>query len=166
MKILLLFSFLLCACASNPPATGTTIPAFLKVESSIYRGGQPQSLSDYQYLKSIGIRTVIKLNDEKLLDEEAWAATTNIDLMPIPLSGIFEPSDGDMNEIESLLADSTDQPLFIHCLHGEDRTGLAIGLYRVKHEHWDTSRAYDEMKANHFHTLLVGLDHYFWENAK
>lgn len=163
---LVLLGIILFACASQPVGPGNNIPAFKQVEPSIYRGGQPTSLSDYQYLKSVGVKNVLKLNSDSENDENSWAASTGMNIMYIPLSGLFEPSTGDMNRIESILADSTEQPLYVHCLHGEDRTGLAIGLYRVKHEGWTAQAAHDEMTNLGFHTILIGLEHYFWENAK
>jgi len=46
---------------------------------------------------------------------------------------------------------------FVHCEHGEDRTGLAVGAYRIKVEHWTKPAAYQEMEAPGFHPLLRGL---------
>ena len=53
---------------------------------------------------------------------------------------------------------------FVHCSHGQDRTGLLVGLYRLK-QGWAKTNAYTEMLTNGFHPALHGL-HEFWENAK
>ncbi|MGZ3721881.1 MAG: phosphatase domain-containing putative toxin [Bdellovibrionales bacterium] len=35
-------------------------------------------------------------------------------------------------------------PLYIHCEHGKDRTGLIVALYRIRYEGWSTDLAYKE----------------------
>ncbi len=49
------------------------------------------------------------------------------------------------------------------CRHGQDRTSLVIGEYRVRVDHWSKSRARREMKERGFHAELVGLDD-AWED--
>jgi protein tyrosine/serine phosphatase len=51
----------------------------------------------------------------------------------------------------------------VHCTHGQDRTGLIIGLYRLN-EGWTKDAAYKEMLVHHFHSSLHGL-HEYWENT-
>ena len=52
---------------------------------------------------------------------------------------------------------------YVHCEHGQDRTGLTIGIYRVQHDGWTKEKAYNEMIAHGFHKSLHGLDD-FWED--
>ena len=37
------------------------------------------------------------------------------------------------------------QPMLVHCLHGSDRTGLVIALYRVVCQNWSKQQALDEL---------------------
>ena len=55
--------------------------------------------------------------------------------------------------IPAVLSEGT----YVHCEHGQDRTGLIIGAYRVRVQRWSKSQAYQEMKAHGFHPLLHGL---------
>jgi protein tyrosine/serine phosphatase len=59
-----------------------------------------------------------------------------------------------------------EQPVYIHCEHGADRTGLLIALYRVYYENWDPQLAYAEwVKYGHTRIarIITGdLDEYFW----
>lgn len=45
----------------------------------------------------------------------------------------------------------------VHCTHGQDRTGLVVGVHRVEHDGWSKESAFREMLAHHFHWELVGL---------
>lgn len=46
---------------------------------------------------------------------------------------------------------------YVHCERGQDRTGLIVGVYRVKVEHWTKADAYQEMLKHGFHPILRGL---------
>jgi protein tyrosine/serine phosphatase len=134
---------------------------FHEVTTGLYRGAQP-SVSDLDALKKLGVRTIIKLNSENP-EEIEEAERMGITIYYVPLSGFWAPSDSDMNKIEALLSDQALRPIFLHCEHGEDRTGLAFGLYRWRHG-WSKDRAHDEMMSLGFHPLLVGLEYYFWNS--
>jgi tyrosine-protein phosphatase SIW14 len=59
------------------------------------------------------------------------------------------------------MADSTNYPIFVHCQHGQDRTGVIVALYRIFYEQWTPQAAHDEMMNMGFHPELVPLNHYF-----
>src|SRR5665811_316982 len=46
----------------------------------------------------------------------------------------------------------TGSPSYIHCHYGKDRTGLAVALYRCKHDGWSAEKALKEA-----HSLGFGL---------
>jgi hypothetical protein len=62
----------------------------------------------------------------------------------------------DVNRLNAAIA-SIKLGTYVHCEHGQDRTGLIIGAYRVKVEHWTKEQAYQEMLRFGFHPLLRGL---------
>ena len=45
---------------------------------------------------------------------------------------------------------------FVHCAHGQDRTGLVVAVYRVRHG-WTKAQAQAEMLRLGFHPTLLGL---------
>ena len=49
---------------------------------------------------------------------------------------------------------------FIHCEHGQDRTGLLVGLHRLSQD-WTPQAAWLEMTNHGFHPALLGLTHYW-----
>ncbi len=144
-----------------------TILRFSEVEPGIFRGGQPELIADYAFLKKLGVRTIINLRtseDEIQLDYEQ-ARTHGMGFRNYPLSGMSYPSEGTVNRILASLKDSKLLPVFIHCQVGKDRTGLVIGLHRVFHQHWSAKRAYEEMLNFDFEPRLTGLTDYFWDHV-
>lgn len=139
---------------------------FLEVEPGVFRGGQPGP-EDWAFLKAKGVRTVVKLD---LPSEGSDAGAEELGMAVIDASG--PPADlGTMMESPDLerirravtaLGDPKLRPIFVHCLHGQDRTGLVVGLYRVLYGHFTKEKAYREMRANGFHRVLHGL-HEVWE---
>jgi protein tyrosine/serine phosphatase len=81
------------------------------------------------------------------------------------MSGFWTPDDSEVNQIEAIMADTSQRPIFVHCQHGQDRTGLIVGLYRVFSEHWSPADAYNEMLAKGFHQALFLLNHYYEEKT-
>lgn len=166
-RYVLLFPALLVglvACSFLPAAARQPkIPHLAAVDSSraIYRGGQPSSLQDWLYLHDqLGVSNVIKLNTElEASDSEAELLGMRVYHSPIDLSQQLG-----LARMPSLV---TPFPrvsgLFIHCEHGQDRTGLFVAMYRVAVNHWTKADAQKEMLQLGFHKSLRGLWEY-WEN--
>jgi len=141
------------------------IPNLVEVEQNILRGGRPVG-SDFALLEQKGIRTIISLEIASTVAKERRdAEALGMRFISIPMSVYQAPTNQEMNQILHHLNDSSLYPLFIHCKHGEDRTGLVIGLYRVENSHWSPQRAYEEMLKLGFHPKYAPLDNYFKERT-
>lgn len=167
MRLIIILSSFLVACTTlnkAPYIQGCPISNCREAETWIYRGGQPD-YAGMKYLSGIGVTTIIDLNNDEreIAAERTRAKELGIDFYSIPLSGFWGPSDKDIKDILSLLADPTKKPVYLHCAHGEDRTGLVVGLYRVRYEGWSKDDAYAEMLENGFHKILIPLNNYFWD---
>ena len=146
----------------SPSPVGTpAIPNLRQFAPGEYRGGQPLTKADFVWLQSVGVSNVIKLNTPTEGTDSVPPGMTvyqfPIDTMQQLVSG---PDPVEMQMAVSLITPGT----FVHCSHGQDRTGLLVGLYRLK-QGWAKTNAYTEMLTNGFHPALHGL-HEFWENAK
>ncbi|MBC7741575.1 MAG: tyrosine-protein phosphatase [Bdellovibrionaceae bacterium] len=137
------------------------LPALHVVTPSIMRGGRP-SEAGLKILIKKKIRTIIDLEDSNsaIQAEKKFLANTNIRHISIPINSLRTPKDADVKKIQDLLNDSANFPIYIHCQHGEDRTGLMVGLYRWEHG-MAAADAYREMLALGFHRLLFNLDRYY-----
>jgi protein tyrosine/serine phosphatase len=149
---------------------------FHKVRAGLYRGGHP-STAGVAFLKKIGIKTIVDLEVGDFIEATPWsiseelsdAKAQKITVLRYPMSA-FEPavsSDFDhmIDTIMTKLDDPSLMPIYVHCAHGQDRTGLVIGLERVIDEGWTPKAAHDEMLKLGFHPLFEGLNHYFEEKT-
>jgi hypothetical protein len=130
------------------------IPNLFAVEQNILRGGQP-NFDGWTYLRAQGITDVIKLNtEEEGIDAVAEVMGMVVHRFPIPWwrQMIFRPSHSLMVSIVSLMRPNT----FIHCEHGQDRTGLGVGCFWLSLG-WTKTDAYADMLAHEFHPVLQAL---------
>ncbi len=157
MKLCAALLMLLVGCSTPPMQHG--IPNFAVVEPGVYRGGQPTA-EGWHYLRSIGVENDIKLNFERRAEEyqlgpnyifeEPMTLCEQVGLAELPQPFRF----GFKSNIGGT---------FIHCEHGQDRTGLFVAIWRVKFDGWSKADAEKEMLAHGFHKSLNGLWRYWQE---
>lgn len=115
------------------------LPNFKKVSSEVYRGGQP--LGDgYNMLKSRGIKTIINLRG---IDTGSHC-DESITYIHLPIYS-YCPQKEDVVTFLKVINERKEHPVFIHCFHGSDRTGLFVAIYRVVYDGWTKQQAVDEM---------------------
>jgi protein tyrosine phosphatase (PTP) superfamily phosphohydrolase (DUF442 family) len=147
------------------------VPNLAVVEPGVWRSGQPTP-EGWTYLYSLGVRHVVKLN----MDSEGDDGPGELLGMSVHHIGIQPEGDKDIfdNVIntfvrpdpemlsKALIVVKAGGGVLIHCTHGQDRTGLLVGMLRLQ-EGITKNKAYAEMLAHGFHPELHGLQE-FWEN--
>lgn len=155
MRLALLMGLLVAAEGCQTTQVVNGIPNLAEVEPGIWRGGQP-SPEGWAWLKSQGITRVVKLNPfrEASDDGSGMAVTYSF---PVSIEEQINPLEGKrVLGLCSAAALEVVPDTFVHCSHGQDRTGLVIGLYRLR-QGWTKGAAWDEMRAHGFHPELLGL---------
>ena len=56
----------------------------------------------------------------------------------------------DVARFLKIVTDPKKQPVFVHCQHGSDRTGMMCAVYRVVVEGWSKDEAIREMTSEEF----------------
>ena len=147
-----LLAVFLLGCSTMPIRNG--IPNLARVVPGIYRGGQPDA-SGWVWLCSQGVTNVIKLNEESE-GSDAECERLGMVLHRYPIS-ISEQTVGKPPAFKLRGAVANIKPgTFLHCSHGQDRTGLVIAAWRVS-QGWSKETAHTEMILHGFHPLLRGL---------
>jgi protein tyrosine/serine phosphatase len=155
----------LSACEAKKPEI---IPNFHRVDNTnIYRGGRPKQ-QGMEVLKRLGIRTIVNLEREifekvpgEVKKERQWAEKAGIKFFHVPMHPIFAPKKEEIEKALAYITDSENQPVFVHCDYGSDRTGIVIAAYRIKSNGWSVEEAYNEMKKyGHRSTLL-----FWWKRS-
>jgi protein tyrosine/serine phosphatase len=126
-----------------------------KVSDTLYRGAQP-TREGFEELKRMGIKTVINLrsnhSDQDLLPE-------GMRQVRIPMT-VWKAETRQILQFLDTVTDPRNQPVFVHCQEGVDRTGLMCAVYRVLAGGWDKDQAVEEMKQIGAHDILVNLKSY------
>lgn len=130
---------------------------FDKVSDGIFRGSKP-SKHDLGVLSKSGIKTIVNLRmpGKSVRQEEKAARENGMRYVHIPM-GFGHPDNKSIEKALEVICDKENQPVYVHCLQGSDRTGVIVGAYRRLIDHWSFSKAYKEMHDHHFKPWLTGM---------
>jgi len=144
--ILVLFGASSFISAQKTPIIGD-LPNFTRINDTLYRGGRPNE-AGMKILKQRGIKTVINLRNNKDdgAQEEIRAREAGLNFYTVPLNIWFRPKAGQINKLMEIIARAENQPVYVHCNLGADRTGMAIAIYRISHDGWTAKEANAEAK--------------------
>jgi protein tyrosine/serine phosphatase len=184
-----LFGIAFSAGAQDP----APIANFYKVRPELYRGARPLP-GGLEELQNFRIKSIVNLQGgdlqshypawiiakmepgelpENIAAEHAKALSLNMNYISTPLNSLEDITPEEDRAIEhtlAFMADPANQPVFVHCEHGKDRTGLIIALYEVKYLGMSVEAAHQEMvKRGHdpIHQLFThDMDEYFYEKTK
>jgi len=127
-----------------------------EVAPGLYRGGQPDD-EGIAWLKSIGVRTIVNLRHFHGDTEGERAAAAGLRYERIPLASSRAPTRAQVAQFLELVKDPALRPIYVHCLHGVDRTGAMMAVYRMEMEGWPTAEAFAEMEYFQAHPIWRDL---------
>lgn len=121
------------------------LPNFHQVNAHVYRGAQPRR-GGIQRLAQLGIKTIINLrdDDERARAEEREAKAAGLRYFNVPMKGYARPTDEQVERVLSIINAPENQPVFVHCKRGADRTGTIIAAFRISHDGWTSEQAKEE----------------------
>jgi protein-tyrosine phosphatase len=161
-----------------PPDVATTAQAQLKLGNTglvlpgIYRGAMPYGASDYRALAALGIDTVVNLRYLKTdADSAKYCAANDFDceqyrLMLLPAQDKYFDWDTFKHAFRFIVyAHQAGHKVYIHCLHGSDRTGAMAAALTVRAAacggQFDKAALWNkvdgDLKAHNFHMVYASL---------
>jgi len=125
------------------------IKNFHQVDEHVFRGAQPTD-EGFRDLAKSGVKVVIDLREpgSRSVAEQRAVTAAGMHYVNVPMTGLTPPSEAEINKILPLLEDSSNGPVFVHCMRGADRTGAVIAAYRIQHDHWENARALKEAMSD------------------
>lgn len=117
------------------------------IEPNLWRGSTPECVENVEWLKTaLQIRTIINLQKDTATDEVKWCKEVGIDFHDLQMNKLWPPP----NKVEvakaiCLMSSVIYRPMYIHCVHGTERTGFVAAAYRMQVMGWSFDKAYDEM---------------------
>ena len=137
------------------------LPNFHQVNQGLYRGAQPRE-GGIQKLAALGIKTILNLRaaDERSRAAEKEASAIGLSFFNIPMEGLDRPRDEQVERALAIINDAANQPVFVHCKHGADRTGVIIAIYRMTHDGWSCEDSLREAKRYGLSMFQFGMKDY------
>lgn len=168
--VLLVLAAFFAACAPRVYDHGVENLSQVDPVRNVWRSGQPTTPEQWGYLRSLGIRVVVKLDyDDEGSEQGALDAGMQVVALSMPpdgsagLAGTFiVPDRALFMAAATALAQGN---ALVHCKNGWDRTGTAVGWYRVHVQGWTRERAWGEAIDHGYHPELVGLDQIWWGSS-
>ena len=106
-------------------------------------------------LAKIGVKTVVNLR--AFHSDRDEIGDTELDYEHIRMTA-WHPEEEDIVRFLQIVTDKNRIPVFVHCMHGADRTGAVSAVYRIVIEGWTKEEAIQEMTEGGF-----GF-HKIWKN--
>lgn len=125
-----------------------------RVAPGILRGAQPGP-EGYETLRKMGIKTVINLRSRH--GEKKAVEAKGLRSVEIPMDAMKNVDPAAVRKVLSVMVDPANQPVFVHCTLGKDRTGVVVAVYRMEVEGWSEAEAEAEMDAFGFHEVWFRL---------
>jgi protein tyrosine/serine phosphatase len=126
-----------------------------QVTPTLFRGAQPTA-EGMKTLEGMGIKTVINLRQHHSDADEL----EGVQLKSIHIKvNTFHPDYPELVGFMKAVTDPANQPVFVHCMHGADRTGMMIALYRIAVQGWTKGEALRELREGGFgfHTIWKNI---------
>jgi len=154
---------LLALLAFSPVFAGSVpgIENFDQVDAHVYRGAQPTD-EGFRYLAKLGVKTIIDLReaDDRARAEERVVTQAGMKYANVPMTGLTPPTIAEITRILAIMGGSSDEPVFVHCKRGADRTGAVIAAYHINYQGWDNARALKDAKAHKMSSLQFPRQNY------
>lgn len=134
---------------SRPSAWASPLQAeglhnFYKVSEHLYRSAQPGE-AGYQAIAQLGVGTVLNLRQYHLDHPPVEPEVQAMQFRHVSMNaGNF--TEQQVLEALTVIAESP-KPVLVHCLHGSDRTGTIVAMYRLVCQGWDKQQALDELMS-------------------
>lgn len=147
--------------AAQTGASYRELPNFHKVSEKLYRGAQPLS-GAAKKLTELGVKTIINLRGEDDLSrvEQKEVETAGLRYFSVGMPGLSAPSDEQVARVMAIINNPENQPVFIHCKRGADRTGTIAAIYRISNEGWTGERAIAEARLHGMSWAEFGMRSY------
>lgn len=134
------------------------LPNLHRVTDNIYRCAQPTA-AGMRNAEKMGIKTVISLRAFHTDKDEIDSTKMKRERISF---NTWHPEEEDVVEFLKIVTNTNGGPYLVHCLHGADRTGTMIAIYRMAVQGWAKDDAIQEMTKGDFgyHTVWKNLIRY------
>lgn len=116
------------------------------MSAGLYRGAQPTA-EGIRQLSMLGVRTIVNLRT--MHSDADKIGGLSISYKHISFKA-WRPEHEDVVRFLKIATNPAKQPVFVHCQHGADRTGMMTAVYRIVVQGWSKDDAIREMTQGGF----------------
>lgn len=116
--------------------------------SSILLWGDAPTYKEMQRLKAWGVKSIVNLRTNPLNDQQKWAQEMGIKMHRVKTGVMIEPGEKEIKKFIALVGNPDNQPVYICCTGGRDRTAFYVALYRMALEGWSAEQAKGELRVH------------------
>jgi len=134
------------------------IDNFYQVNAGYYRGALPDVRGLEHLIEHVRIKTIIDLrflSKKQSIKREQAIKSAGLDYVNIPMTIFFPPAIRQVEEFLEIVNNPDNQPVYVHCLQGKDRTGIMTAIYRVVNYGYSYDSAYAEMLKFGHHAMFL-----------
>lgn len=135
---------------------------FHRVDEHLLRGAAP-GREGVRTLAAEGVKTILDLRGGETAQERQIAESLGLRYVHVPMNGLHAPTDTEIAIALGTLYDPSAWPVFVHCVHGRDRTGTLIACYRIGHGGWENGKALAEAHQYGLSVFEAGMKRYILE---
>lgn len=126
----------------------------------IFRGPRPgMNMLAWGDLQIAGVKTIINLErgyfeffHGQMNEEIVQASIHGMTPIHLQLGDILPPSRAELFTALNLMSEAVKRGgVYVHCLHGVDRTGLVCAMWRYYRQKFTAAQAIDDLYKNGFH---------------
>jgi len=132
------------------------VPNFAQISPGLFRGAQP-TREGFKTLRAMGIKTVVSLRAYHT--DRHRVRGTGLKYVHL-FCRAWLPRDHQVAAFLKIVADPANQPVFVHCQHGADRTGCMVAAYRITVQGWTRQAAAAELKHFGYHKIFPQIRRY------
>lgn len=133
------------------------MPNLNLVAPNLYRSAQPTAEGFKAAQAQLNLQTSLSLRESS--NDSDLLVGTAIDNQSVPMNAAHITDAEIISALKIIRAAQEKGPVLVHCLHGADRTGVVIAMYRVLYQGWSKSEAIDELKYGgfNFHAIFFNI---------
>ena len=125
------------------------------IPGRLYRGAQPSASSLESLVDKYKIRTVLNVRgccwpDDWYVAEAAVCERLGVNLHDVCFSAVHLPSRHELRQLLEVL-DHAEYPIFVHCRHGADRTGLTAMVAQLMLDEHSYNSAHRQLSMYYAH---------------
>ncbi|MBX9952559.1 MAG: hypothetical protein K2Y39_25525 [Candidatus Obscuribacterales bacterium] len=125
----------------------------------VYRGPAP-TIKVIDRLKSMGIKSIVSVRNRPTQKKQEYAEKIGMKWFAVKTSVMHSPKEEDIRKFLSIVNNPENQPVYVCCMGGIDRSRFYITAYKIAVLNHDPQDAVSHMDGSTWHKLWPGFRYY------